>query len=244
MTVENRNIPDSWTGHAGYIRSYQSQEQVADVLELLDLAPACGFIDIGCGNGAFAVPAAAQYPACDVWAFDPLGSAVAECEKRAAEAETANLRAEIASADTIPLPDASVDRVLMRNVLHHVADPDVVYAEIARVLRLNGLLVLEAPCNPGDDELGRLISDIHMFMDDSHRRTYHCPEAISSALASHGIATQSITQWPYRPGMSGRQVELIKAHHVDETLSLAQEGEDRWTIELKLVRIVGRKGKL
>ena len=130
----------------------------------------------------------------------------------------------------------------MRNVLHHIADPHAAYTEISRVLRPIGLLLLEAPCNPGDDALGRLISDIHMFMDDSHRRTYHRPEAISSALASHGIVTESVQQWPYRPGMSEQQVALIRNHRAEEALQLSQGSDGRWTIELSLVRILGRRG--
>ena len=194
--VEDKGIRDGWTEHAGYTRSYQSEEQIREVLGLLELADARGFVDIGCGNGASAVPVAVRHPECDVWALDPLETAVAECEGRAAEAGVANLHAEVASANAIPLPDATVDRALMRNVLHHVADAHAAYAEIARILRPNCLLLLEAPCNPGDDGLRALISDIHMFMDDSHRRTYHRLEATSAGLAKHGIATEGVKQWP------------------------------------------------
>ena len=239
--VENRGIRDGWTDHAGYTRRYQSEEQIREVLGLLELADARGFVDIGCGNGASAVPVAVRHPECDVWALDPLETAVAECERRAAEAGVANLHAEVASANAIPLPDATVDRALMRNVLHHVADADAAYAEIARILRPSCLLLLEAPCNPGDDGLGALISDIHMLMDDSHRRTYHRPEAISAGLARHGIATEGVKQWPYWPGMSERQVELIRNSRAEEALHLSRDSDGRWTIELSLVRIVVRK---
>ena len=241
MTTQNTHIPDGWTDRAGYIARYQTEAQVREVVQLLRLSTAEGLVDIGCGNGAFAVAAAAQNPRCRVWAVDPLESAIAECRRRAAEAGVANLQAEIASADRVPLPDSSVDRVLTRNVLHHVACADAAFAETSRVLRTDGRVVLETPCNLGDEQLGGLISDIHMLMDDSHRRTYHHPDAIVCGLSSHGIVAESVTTWPYAPGMSVEQVALVRQHAAESVLSLHESDDDRWRIKLNIVRVIGRK---
>ena len=241
MNIENADIPDTWSSNCGYINRFQTDEQIDEILGLLDLGSARGLVDVGCSNGAFAIAAAARCPQCRVWALDPLGSAVAECRRLAATKEIGNLRTEVASADALPLENSSVDRALMRNVLHHLASPDRAYAELARVLAPDGLLLLEAPSNPGDAELGRLISEVHMFMDDSHRRTYHRPEAIVSGLAAHGIAAEVTDSWPYSPRMRSEQVHLIQQHGSEEALCLRQESADRWTIQLNMVRVVGRK---
>jgi len=42
----------------------------------------------------------------------------------------------------IPLPDKSVDLIMVRSVMEHVADPDAVYREFRRVLKPEGTLVL------------------------------------------------------------------------------------------------------
>ena len=241
MSIENADTPDTWSNNRGYINSFQTEEQIDEILALLELGSARGLVDVGASNGAFAIAAAARHPRCEVWAFDPLESAVAECRRLAATREIDNLQIEVASADALPLDSASVDRALMRNVLHHLALPAQAYAELARVLAPDGRLLLEAPSNSGDAGSGKLISDVHIFMDDSHRRTYHRPEAIIAGLAVHGIVAEVTDSWPYRPRMRPEQVRLIEQHGAQEALCLRQESADRWTIQLNMVRVVGRK---
>jgi len=241
MTVENIHIPDGWTEHTGYIQHYQTEEQIDEVMSLLSLSTATGFLDIGCGNGVFAVAAARQRPDCKILAVDPLESAITECRRRASEAGITNLQADIASADRLPVADSAVDRVLTRNVLHHVACAHAAFKEVARILVTDGLMLLETPCNLGDSALGELISEIHMIEDDSHRRTYHHPDAISSGLSAYGIATQSVETWPYLYTIRDEQVALVSGQHAEDVLSLREETDGRWRIQLNIVRIVGRK---
>ena len=70
--------------------------------------------------------------------------------KLAAEARDGQVELTQASIDAVPLPDASVDGVMVNQVLHHLADdPDAGYPahcraleELARVLRPGGVLVI------------------------------------------------------------------------------------------------------
>lgn len=54
-----------------------------------------------------------------------------------------------ASAERIPLDDASCDRVLHACLLHHVAEPERVLGEVRRVLKPGGTADLFLPCDPG-----------------------------------------------------------------------------------------------
>ncbi len=74
--TEHTNIPDLWTDSEGYANQYQNKDQVRDVCDLLELPSATTMLDIGCGNGVFAVAAASQFPNCRVVAFDSLSSAI------------------------------------------------------------------------------------------------------------------------------------------------------------------------
>lgn len=241
MKPENTDISDLWTTSSYYADLYQKDEQIREVIQLLHLRSANSLIDIGCGNGIFAIAAATQFPNCSVLAIDSLSSAIEEIRKRAGSVHNIRFRAEVASADSLPLPDLSVDRILFRNTLHHVASIDNVFAEISRVLQPSGLLVLEAPCNSGDDALSTLISDIHMLMDSSHRRTYHSPKEISACLEKCGIRAFTPRCWSYTFPVHAEQIELIKSHGAQELLSLDETGDEGPSIQLVLTRIIGRK---
>lgn len=56
-----------------------------------------------------------------------------------------NLRYLVGSADAIPLPDHSVDRVVSFETLEHHTKHKEMLAEIRRVLRPNGILVISTP---------------------------------------------------------------------------------------------------
>ena len=153
ISTKHTALKDGWTHDPDYRRCYQTEDDIKQILHLLALDRASGLADIGCGNGAFAIAAAQKHPGCRVWAFDALDSAVAEC--RAQGAGLPNLQVELAWAHAIPLPDSSVDRVLFRSVLHHLAEPQAVYAEICRLLKPGGRLVCSARVTIGTPPSGR-----------------------------------------------------------------------------------------
>jgi SAM-dependent methyltransferase len=79
------------------------------------------------GNGVSAVY---SHPRVQVIGFDIVGSTMTQF---------------IADAHQIPLPEASIDAVLVQAVLEHVLDPGEVVAEIHRVLKRGGLVYAETP---------------------------------------------------------------------------------------------------
>jgi ubiquinone/menaquinone biosynthesis C-methylase UbiE len=55
----------------------------------------------------------------------------------------------VSSADTIPIPDASIDVVLCTEVLEHVPEPIAVVSEFGRIVAPGGRLILTAPLGSG-----------------------------------------------------------------------------------------------
>lgn len=67
----------------------------------------------------------------------------------------------IGSAESIPLPDASVGNILCTQVLEHVPHPWLAIQEMYRVLRPNGLLLLTVP----------QMNELHEIPHDYYRYT-------------------------------------------------------------------------
>jgi ubiquinone/menaquinone biosynthesis C-methylase UbiE len=241
-TTGSRNLQDLWTDSSEYRRCYQTDDEVDRVLGLLGLEDARGMVDVGCGNGAFAVAAARRHPGCRVCAFDALESAAAECRARARDLLWPNLFAAVAWAHALPLPDAWADRALCRSVLHHVAKPRPVYEEIARVLAPGGRLVLQTPCNYWEPALADVLSDMMVLADDTHRRFYYRPDEVVGGLERAGFHVTQPECWTYSfPFLDDRQADLVRRHQATDRLCLRPIGAGHWCIDNYWLRVRATK---
>ena len=242
MDDTTSRLKDLWTESASYRQCYQSDDDVETTLGLLDLAGARGLVDVGCGNGAFAVAAARRWAECRVWAFDALESAVAECRARAKELPGSNLSADVAWAHAMPLDDACADRALCRSVLHHLAEPMAVYTQLARVLKPGGRLVLQTPCNYWEPAFARILSGIMMLLDDTHRRYYYRPAEVVAGLEQVGFRVAEPQCWTYCfPFLGDREADFVRQHRADERLRLRPLEAGKWSIENYWVRVIATK---
>lgn len=80
-----------------------------------------------------------------------LSPGMVEVATRNAAALGLEVSGRVADAETIPVPDASVDLVVGHAVLHHIPDLDAAFREILRVLRPGGRFVFAGePTRLGD----------------------------------------------------------------------------------------------
>jgi len=97
--------------------------------------------DLGAGTGF--VTQALLEAGLTVFAVDRSPEMLAGLRARfPAAAQTGRLTALAGEAHRLPLPDASVDHVFANMLLHHVDDPARAIAEMARILRPGGRLVI------------------------------------------------------------------------------------------------------
>lgn len=112
------------------------------VVEAAALQPTDRVLDIGCGPGVAVARAASEVPAGHVTGIDPSDVMVRQATRRTRDA--ANVTITTGTAESIPLGDDSVDVVWATNTFHHWADTAAGLAEVRRVLRPGGrLLVME-----------------------------------------------------------------------------------------------------
>jgi ubiquinone/menaquinone biosynthesis C-methylase UbiE len=113
-----------------------------DVIAALALEPTMTVADVGAGTGYFAVRLARALPRGHVIATDIEPDMVRYLGERAQREQLANVRAQLAGPADPMLAPASVDRVLVVDVWHHVADRKRYAAGLARALRPGGFVAI------------------------------------------------------------------------------------------------------
>lgn len=235
-------LKDLWSESNGYKQKYQTNDDVRAILELLRLDNASAFVDVGCGNGAFSIAAARAFPQCQVWAFDPMETAIAECKRKAGDLLNKNLAVATSWAHQTPLTDESMDRALCRAVLHHIAAPEPVYRDICRMLKPGGLLVLQAPCNCFEARYGQILADLMLQLDSSHPRFFYQPAEIIGGLDECGFSVEEPECWTYEfPFLNDQHAEFIRECKADEKLGLYRTIGGKWCIENYWIRMCARK---
>ena len=158
--------------------------------DLLDLRPGMTVLDLGCGEGRHAFEAlrrgarvvAIDHGAHEVETTRHWLTAIAE----AGEAPT-GAAAEVVRGDllALPVPDASVDRVIASEVLEHIPDDATALAEIARVLKPGGRVAVTVP-RYGPERICWALSDAYHANEGGHVRIYRA-DVLRTRLAAAGL---------------------------------------------------------
>lgn len=134
-----------WFQRTDVWRRYVVDEAIAELAALLPPG-ASHFgrvLDAGCGEGVAFPALRARFGAAELHGIDINPAAV-----RAAGPAAAAVGATVAVADAtrLPMGSASQDLVVCHQLLHHAVDPAAVLAELRRVLRPGGWLLVAESC--------------------------------------------------------------------------------------------------
>jgi ubiquinone/menaquinone biosynthesis C-methylase UbiE len=112
------------------------------ILSSIGLEPGMVFVDLGCGEGYFALPAARSVgPGGRVYAVDINADAVAGLWEHAATEGLTNLSAEVKEAEATVVCEGCADFVFFGIDLHDFADPKKVIQNAKKMLKPSGRLV-------------------------------------------------------------------------------------------------------
>jgi ubiquinone/menaquinone biosynthesis C-methylase UbiE len=202
--------------------TYTTPDVVAqrrEVRRLLAPRPGEHIVDIGAGPGFLAAEMAAE--GARVVAVDPSASM-----RELARARGVDFAIEDGSAEALPLPDASVDAAVAAQVLEYVPDVPGALAEMRRVLRPGGRVLLldtdwdSVVWHSSDADRTRAV----LAAWEEHLADPYLPRTLGGALREAGFTEVTPSVWP-----------------------LFNAGDDRDTFSNELVPViaafvVGRRG--
>jgi SAM-dependent methyltransferase len=175
----------------GHYEHLAAQLRPAAEIVVDHLAPRPGevVLDLGCGTGNAAMIAAGR--GARVTGVDPSPRLL---EVARATAAAAGLDADfiLGNAASLPVPDGSVDAIGSVFGVIFAPDPAAAAAEMARVLRPGGRIVLSAWLRQGAlaDQArlrGELVAGVRDESPGSGLFAWHDPEALKGLLAPHGF---------------------------------------------------------
>lgn len=166
------NMHETWAG-ADHPIDQMSRGWATSALRRHLTASQSVLLEIGCSSGFLLRALQAEWPSVMVMGSDFLKESL---ERLAAQEP----RIPLLQFDLVqcPLPDASIDAVVMLNVLEHIADDRAAMRQVARVLKPGGIAVVEVPAGP------RLYDAYDEYLQ--HQRRY-TSRTLASLFKSEGL---------------------------------------------------------
>jgi len=126
-------------------------------------------LDVACGAAHAAEPVAGRVR--QVVGIDLTPALLHLGAQRLHDQGITNVLLQEANAESLPFTDESFDVVYCRSSLHHFADPHRAVAEMVRVCRSGGRIVLVDLIAPAGDVRERF-DQVHQLIDPSHARSF------------------------------------------------------------------------
>ncbi len=174
-------MKDHFRGLARFYDRLIGRPHVERQVELLELPCGCSLLEVGGGTGRVLERLRDQ--------AHPLVIADYSAAMLREAMNKEGLCPVRAAAERLPFPDASFDRVLVVDALHHFHDQARAVSEMARVLRPGGRLVVEEP------DVRRLTVRLVALGERLLRMesTFHPPEQIRAMAERAGLVARVVS---------------------------------------------------
>jgi SAM-dependent methyltransferase len=151
--------------------------------------PSDAVLDVGTGPGYSAFAFARR--AASVSAVDWRPELLAAARRQASRRRFQNIAFVEAQPGELPFPDSSFDIVACAAAVHHFRRPAEVIAEMARVCRFDGSVVIEDVVTSEQDVRARYHNRLERLRDRSHERLLKLSELIAIA-GQAGLVTRKV----------------------------------------------------
>ena len=198
-------------------RAHGTGDSLAAMVALAHLTGTERVLDVATGTGfnAFAFAAGAR----SVVALDLTAAMLAEAHRLAAERSVANVTFVQGIADALPFAARAFDVTTCRIASHHFPSVPAFLAEVVRVTRPGGRVVLGDTSSPEEAALAAWHNRVEALRDPSHVRNYTAAEwrafAEAAGLTVAGLDTScrsrlAFADWVRRSGTDAARVAALR----------------------------------
>lgn len=191
---------DAYTDPALSFRDYFASR----ILERLGLRPGARLLDVCCGAGAVALPAAAAAgPRGHVVAMDFAEAMLRRGAARAAAAGVPNITWQVGELEALPFGPATFDAVVCAFGLHYAADMRAATRALWQLVRPGGTLLIatwaEHLFEPADAAFWDAVRRVRPSIVGTSTpwEPIDTPEALADMVASAGVPGGSFLRAPY-----------------------------------------------
>jgi len=201
---------------------------------LVDLVPEdteAEWVDLACGPGVVTRAIAPRVGS--VRGIDLTPAMVEEAERRSDEEGVRNVDFAIGEAAATGLPEAVFDGSVTRLSLHHIPGPGRVVAEMARLVRLGGWVLISDIAADVDSEAMAWREEIERLRDPSH---WACvaPERLRAIGEAAGLELERERLVPieidYEDWLARGSGGLVAAGLIDELLTQRPESAQSFRV--------------
>jgi len=168
--------------------SFYVRVTLRETMARFELGPTDSLLDVGCGTGALLQMLSKNYPRARLAGVDPCPEMLDVARYRLHD----HVELKEGWAERIPYPEHTFDCVVSCNAFHYIRFPQAALAEMQRVLRPEGTLVITDWC---DDYLACRICDWYLrTFNAAHYRTYRA-EQCRSLLEEIGVVEVTVNKY-------------------------------------------------
>jgi ubiquinone/menaquinone biosynthesis C-methylase UbiE len=179
---------------SNYVTSpiHAAGEDLQAMVQIAEPAGTERVLDAGCGAGHTALAFAPHVA--EVIAFDLSPEMLTQVDRLAKARALPNIRTKQGDIEALPFDDASFDRVASRYSAHHWPNPQRALAEIRRVLKPGGSLLLADVVSFEDFATDTYLQAIELLRDPSHVRD-HTVIQWHRMLEAANLPAETVLAW-------------------------------------------------
>jgi ubiquinone/menaquinone biosynthesis C-methylase UbiE len=172
--------------------AFHTQAVLERLRQAVGASPSDRILDLACGPGIVAETVSPHVR--EVVGIDATPEMIRLVRERFAMAHLTNGRFEVASAEWLPFEAGEFDQVLTRLSFHHFPDVAAVLAEIRRVLRPGGRMIVADVVSSEDADQSALHNSLERLRDPTHVRMLSSTELLQ-VIHGAGFSVMHEERW-------------------------------------------------